>query len=246
MSSALSGKNVPSAAIYVSRPSIVKARLGLRAKILESLRGSRARGVVDQIEQYYTELESNNSIAGVLNVFPAPFHQFLQANPGLKMIYDELSYLTFSAFCQIEKRGMDHQDFGNLTNMIGELLYAGTANERSAAQKLLNKNTIKYLIAPQEKLEEIQTFANSTCFLQIPLSEGDYEFLGKQNVKRPEANSSVMFNIDKALYVQHNLSIHNATGSANSNANVINALRNLDINMLTPELVAEINRLSGK
>lgn len=225
------------ALVYTDRNACLDKIADLRQK-LSQMAEARPRNCVDEIAKHYAELESNNSIEGLAGIYPAPLAQYYASEPGLKMIQDELRYLTYGAFKRLES-SFDFGAFNELTNMIGECLHAAAPDDRSRQHKLLNKNTIKYMISPAENVQEIKTFMYSTMFMYIPLTCDEAANLKfKHSIRRPDPSSIVVFNIAKDLYIQHNRVINPKMPAAD----LIAALRELKLETLDPALRVEIQK----
>lgn len=230
------------AAIYSQKSQLMDKIADIRQQISQRA-AARPRSSADEIEAIYSELEKSNSIGGIGNVFPADLAQYYANNPGLKMLQDELRYLTYGAFKQLESRGFDVNSFHDLTNMIGEYLYSSTADERARSQKLLNKNTLKYMIAPTEKAQEIQIFVNSTMFMYIPLTSAEASNLKvKNSVSRPDPSHIVLFNIAKDLYKQH----ERVLKAGVNNSAILDALKSVGLDKKDPAIWDEMVKKFGK
>lgn len=227
------------ALVYTNRALILEKIADARQRIGQ-VADYRPRNSVDEIAKVYEELESSNTIGGAGPIYPAALAQFYASEPGLKMIQDELRYLTFGAFKTLEANAFDFGAFHELTNMIGECLHAASADDRARMHKLLNKNMIKYLISPSENVQEIKIFLYSTMFMFIPLTNSEASNLKyKHSIQRPNPSNIVVFNIAKDLYIQHQRLM--APGSP-ANTDIVAALRSLNIETLDPVLKEELKR----
>lgn len=228
------------AAVYTGREQILDKLAGLRQH-LGSFIDSRPRGCIDEIAKIYAELEQTNALNGLENIFPADLAAYYAAEPGLKMMQDELRYLTYGAFKRLESEPQfDIGRYHDLLNMIGECLYAGSSVDRDAQHKLLNKTSIKYQISPTEKVQEIKIFVYSTMFVFIPLTAAEAADLKqKYTISRPDPSNIVVFNIAKDLYIQHQRLI--SVPGPNS-ADLIAALKSLRVETLDPVLREELRR----
>jgi len=218
---------------------IAEVRDGISQKII-----SRPRGSVDVIESSYAELEKNNTIGGLGPVYPSGLAAMYAAEPGLKMLQDELRYITYGAFKQLEcDPAFDTGRFNEIVNMIGECLYTATPDERARQQKLLNKNSIKYQISPNEKIDEIRVFLYSTMFMYVPMTEAEATNLKqKHSIKRPDPKNIVVFNIAKDLYIQH---VRLLQSDPSGSAGILDALKSLNMDTLDPALRDELKRKLG-
>jgi hypothetical protein len=229
--------NGNSAAVYSARANLLEKIAEHRQRLSQIAEG-KPRGIVDEISKVYDELEQQNTIGGVGPVYPAPLAGYYAANPGLKMLHDELRYLTYGAFKRLEAGAFDIGEFNELLNIIGECFYAASADERAKAQKLLNKNTMKYMISPSEKVTEIKIFLFSTMFMYLPMTSAEATNLAqKYSVTRPNPANIVIFNISKDLYNRHQRVLEGSLGHA-SNSSIVAALKTLDPASLDPALLA--------
>lgn len=227
------------ALVYTDRKKITDKLANIRGAINQVALG-KSRNCVDEIAKYYDQLEQNNTIDGVGPVFPAALASYYSSEPGLKMMQDELRYLAYGAFKNIEREPVfDQGRFHELVNMIGECLFSATAADRANQHKLLNKNSIRYLISPTEKIEEIRTFVYSTMFMYVPLTENEAKDLKQKNrITRPDPQNIVVWNISADLYNRH---ARLAVGSM-SDLNVIEMLKNLNFDTLDKALKQELMR----
>jgi len=218
------------ARVYTDRAGLMESIAPLRTRVSQ-FADSRPRGVAEEIHKMYAELESTNMIGGGANVYPQGLAAYYKANPGLKLIQDELRFLTFGAFTRLENNKFDYGAFHELTNGIGECLHANSLEARASAQRLINKNSVRYLISPSEIINEINIFANSTMFLYIPLLGEESENLKqKSSIARPNPDNIVIYNIAAANYARHNRILWDNNG-------IIDALKTLDLNNIDPLLM---------
>lgn len=221
------------ALVYSSRNMLLDKIAEIRQKIISDS-SSRPRGVVDEIDVAYKELESSNTIGGAGPVYPASLANFYAGESGLKELQDELRFLAYGAFKRLESGPFDISSFNDLLNFIGEFLCAGTSEERSRVQKLLNKNSLRTLIAPTEKVNEIRIFTNSTMFMYIPLTCDEANSIRqKHSIHRPDPNNIVLFNTIKETYLRHKR-LFSLSPQEPASMDIVSALRSLDVNKLDP------------
>lgn len=232
-------KNGSGCAIYTNRSGVIDAIDSVRRKLMKTVEG-KPRMCVDAISDVYDAAIANNCIGDVSGVWPQAIVSLYQSEPGLKMIHDELRYLCFGAFKALEcAREFDYGRFHELTNMIGECLHAGSQVSRNASQKLLNKNKIKYSIAPTATMNEIKVFLYSTMFMYVPLTAEDANnYSKKYSVSRPDPYNIVVFNIAKDLYAQH----ERCALAPNANKDLIDAVMSLDISKLDAGLAEQLRK----
>lgn len=191
------------AAVYKDRKGVLAAIDRVRSEVL-SRADARPRDIVDLIDQKYKELEQSNSIGGLKDVLPADLAGFYQRDAGLKMLQDDLSYLAHCSFEDLESRPFDLGRFNDLVNQIGECLFEATPDGRARQARLLNRSTIKYMIAPGDRIEEVKRFVNSTKFMHISMTHAEArEIAQKHSMSRPEPGSKMLWNIDAAQYSKH-------------------------------------------
>ncbi|QYB17608.1 polyprotein pp62-like protein [Pacmanvirus S19] len=241
--SMLAGGN--GALCYSNRSAIMDALAVIRQKLCNQI-DSRPRACVDEIAKLYDDFEKSNTLPGLDGkVYPNGISTYYMNEPGLKMIHDELRYLTYGAFKRLElEPTFDDSRYNELVNMIGECLHAASSVDRAGAHKLLNKNSIRYLISPTEKIEEIKIFVYSTMFMYMPMTETEaMNFSQKHSISRPDPNNIVVFNIAKDLYIQHQRVLSDSVGS--NTKSIAEAIRSLNIDMLDPALRDELKRKLG-
>lgn len=215
-------------------------RLALLAKISElrlpltKRAESQPRSAVDAIEADYIALEKNNAIGGLGPVYPESLIAYYRSEPGLKMLHDELRYLSYGSFARLESEPFDPCVFHELVNTIGECLYN---DDHGKGQKLLNKTAIKYQIAPTDKLEEIKLFVNSTMFMYIPLTKEEcMSIKQKYSLSRPNPHEIVLFNISADLFNRH------ARLACRDHSSVATMIATLDVSKLDPALVEALRK----
>jgi hypothetical protein len=221
------------AAIYAKRPELLSEIDGIRQKICGTI-GTRPKDCVTDVDAAYKQLETSNTIGAIGNVYPNELAEYYQANPSLKMIHDELKFLTHQRFKSFEAGEFDRTEFNHFTNLIAECLHVGGGGGYQG--KLLNKNVIKSLISPVETIQEIKCFVCSTAFLCMPMTEAECSKIKqKYTTSKPIPGKTILFNISKDLYDQHNRLI-----GENDNNNLIAALRSIDVSKLDPALRQEL------
>jgi hypothetical protein len=214
-------------AIYTDRVAVLNAIDKIRKEPIKIADSNKFRTLVDVVADRYDNFINTNSIGGVSNVLPAGVIRFYQNEPGLKMVHDELRYLTFGAFQRLESQ-FDFGAFHELCNLIGECLHANDV-ERNSNQKLLNRNVIKSLISPSDLIDEIKIFVCSTMFMYVPMTREEANNLKQNNsTTRPDPHNIVIFNIAKNSYDQHDRLVKLAP----MNQDLADALLSLDVSKL--------------
>jgi hypothetical protein len=131
--------------------------------------------------------------------------------------------------------------------MIAEYMSAVTNDERERTLKVINKNTIRYHIAPTEKVQEIKVFVNSTHFLYVPLTpEEVYNYPIKNVITRPDpTNLKAIWNIDKLMLSQHKR-LAQPGAELNSVQSLVSALRAVNTSAIDPTLKQELLSIYAK
>ncbi len=180
---------------------------------------SNPRKMIPEVEKLYDMLERNNSIGNVHNVFPAPFNAWMQENPGLKMLYDDIAYVAFMDFESIEKRS-DSNDYNRAIMRIGENLVAKTKDGRAKSRIMLRN--ISTSILSEQCINKIAVFVMSTQFLAVPVIEQ----INNSTVDYPtKINSSLVYDVDKVT--NNNFARRLAANADNTMKNLSDEIRNL-------------------
>jgi hypothetical protein len=177
------------------------ASVGSTCKKIQALIGDQSDNLaeIDVVRKRLCELVDAKPRACV-DAIEAEYATKYSGGSQLKLIQDTLRYVSHCAFTQLESGSFDSGRFNEIVNMIGECMYEAGSGTHTG--NLLNKASIKYSIAPTEKIEEVKQFINSTMFMYIPMTEADAQSV-KGSVSRPEPGSGGVWNIEKDLYVQH-------------------------------------------
>jgi hypothetical protein len=220
-----------SAALFTRRKEVLEAIKDAREKNTIVVT-NKFRSCVDHIETAYATLERDNRIGEVGDVFPAFVHEHFSKNEGLKLLYDDLRYISYLRFEQLENRPhcFDFGEFNSLVNFIGDALVRATKDLRDKARYLVNRDRVKYMIAPTMECSELICFINSTMFLCVPVTGEDRDLLGKNTKVKPTPGKiSALFNIHAAIEESYN---HLATATFTSLID--------DLTWLTPEQRTEL------
>jgi hypothetical protein len=199
--------NNGSAAVFTNRKGILSAVQSLRKPALDQL-NAQPRKAVEMLEEIYMKVSASNSIEGVKGVWPEQLAALYKSQPRLKMLQDDLRYVTFTAFAQLEEsKQFDHGKFNEVVNLIGEGLHAFTDEEVSRACVVLSKNPLRFGIDISSRVAEISKFINSTVFLFVPLTNAEANELPKTVINHPRGGESLnkmLLNFQKAVYTRHN------------------------------------------
>lgn len=235
-----------SALLYSGRASILEKIANAR-QTLNDVIGSQGRRCVDAVADFYTKLEQNNTIEGLGPVYPQGIADYYSANSGLKLVHDELRYITFGEFSKLESRNFDFGRFHEITNMIGEYLYTdNSGDDQSKKARLLNKQSIRFMIFPSEKCSEIKIFVYSTFFMYIPMTKSEADNLkSKYSLKRPDPNNIMVYNISKVLYDKHSRLLNQDGmnfGSYPDVASIIKSALGLDLSSIDSNMREELKK----
>ena len=231
------------ALIYKDRMAILTA-IDKQRDALAPLIDSKARQCVEEISRIYDDLSEKNSINGTTNVLPSGLSALYKSEKGLKLMQDELRYVTYIQFMTLEERP-DTGQFREIIGMIGDYMNTFSADERARAAKLLNRNVLRSLITPTERVNEIKIFVNSTRFLFIPLTKANLDAYPRKTVMRKPESSNAIFNIDKALLISHKRLFQDlAEDSSASTQAIIAALRKMEPGKIPRDLQDAINKLA--
>lgn len=221
------------ALVYSDRAGLCTAIAAVRQKLIREF-DSRPRESPADVARVYDVLESANTINGVGPVYPAGLASYYKRETGLKMMHDELRFMCHHEFARLEQYHFDPGHYHQLVNMIGECLHADAAS-RDHQRKLLNKNTMKYLICPTENVNEIKIFISSTTFLQIPLTHADAQSLKHKNsLTRPDPSHLVVYNLAALNHIKHKRLL--SAESSVVDQKLASMLASLDVNKLDPKL----------
>lgn len=159
--------------------------LGKRVKIQEEIdsaireelvSGTNKRVLAENVNKIYNDFISTNKIGSIEGVLPEGIQSIYRESITKKIAQDEIRYFTFRKFSELEYGVFDRDQFINVISLIRKFL----SNESNPGNiRLLNKNTLKYNIQPQEKIREIMAFINSRFFMFIPMSIKEIKEFGE-------------------------------------------------------------------
>lgn len=231
-------------ALYTDRCKLLEEIHKVRKESLQSIRSS-PRSIVDHIEKCYKELESNNTIGSITNALPPSLFEHYKNNLGLKLLQDQLRFYVYMELSILEKSIFDIQIFNDLLNYIGECLRAQTETERSKSLRVLDKNALKYMIATDEYIQNINIFINSTMFLFVPVTYDEAKSIKqKYSTGVPSINTTSMLNTNVGQYDKH-LRVVNLQ-SSQLNEDLLKMLANLDLskvdNQMRELILSKLNK----
>lgn len=189
---------------------------GAGCKILDGLNSGNAKSLPD-IDRARKELlqrcTDRKCVEHVEAAYRAKYGSEEEAS--LKLLQDELRFLIHCSFEELEAAPYDSGKFGEIVNMIGEYMHkmSGSAAERKAGNKIFNAATLKYSIAPSDKIETIKCFINSTYFMFTPLSIAEARAIPKSHTTMPGPSAKGLWNITAAnqqKYSEHSRLLPNA------------------------------------
>lgn len=158
---------------------------------------------------------------------------------SLKLLQDELRFLIHCEFSQLESGPYDSGKLGEIVNMIGEYMHKmpGTPKERTSGNKMLNAATIRYAIAPSDKIETIKCFINSTHFMFVPLSAAEARAIPKSHTGLPGPDTKGVWNINLENQQHHRI----VDGAAHTGSELEAVLKEV-----SPELAERIRAAVSK
>lgn len=233
--------------LYGDKKGVIQDTNNLRTQIMKSIE-SRPRDSPKEIIEVYKILDNDNKIGACQPVYPPGIAAYYKSEPSLKLAQDELRYLTYLQFESLERQPtFDRNKFETIINMIAEYANVLTSDERERTFKLNNMYTMKYLIQPTEKIQEIKIFLNSTHFLYVPLTpEEVYNYPLKNVIVRPDPDElHGIWNIDKSTISQHKR-LAQSPEEQKSISEALNLLHTMNPSTMTPELKQSILDIYSK
>jgi hypothetical protein len=223
------------ALVYTDRQRLADKINILRQKTSQYI-DARARSCAEMINKEYATFEKTNQIDGLGPVLPLGLAAYYASEPGLKLLQDELRYVTFGMFRRLESSAQfDVGGFNELANLIGDYLHA-TGSDRSRVMRLVNANLAKQ-ISPTEKVNEIKIFVNSTMFMYTLMTKSEVDSMRQKNsMFRPDVNNIMMYNIQKNINEQHKRLLFKSSNVSNQDADIGEILRSLDVSKLDDDL----------
>jgi hypothetical protein len=232
------------ALVYTGRKQVFDALLRTRKQICQSV-DAAPRLCVGGIVDYYRKFEQTGVIPGTSEqLYPSALTNWYRSQPMLKMVHDELRYLSYIQFRSLESGVFDAGAFITLQNFIAECLSLNTPEERARACKLLNDVHIRQSVAPAEEVGEVKMFVYSTMFMYIPATRAESRNVAaKYSARRPDPDRLQLWNIgaslssrvNRLLQLEPEHSVAEVDGP-DSHLNIADLLRGLDVKTLSPDL----------
>lgn len=228
--------NKDQAAVYKNRAGLIN-EINNISKNIYLKTSSKPRTLPDTIAVEYGNLENNNKIGQINNVYPEYLANFYRENAGLKMLHDEMRYYCCAAFNNFEQRP-DVGDFHAISNFIAECTHAGTSEERKNILRLLNSKIIKYQIAPEARVRELQSFLCSGLFLYILLTEEETKTL--KQMKKPHYIEVPDFRA--IIYNMHTFCTKSVKTGSNEHKMTAEDLRKINFEDLPEDVIEELRK----
>lgn len=232
-------------AIYSSRSRLQDTIDRLRRRVFKCVQG-QPRAAINPIAEAYAKLAEENTIDGLGPVFPAGLAAYYAREKNLKMAQDELRYITYMKFRQLERSmSFDAGLFREITDIIGNYGHAANPEERARAMLLLNAERLPKMIQPQEKVNEICWFVNSTQFLFVPMTADEAKNPKyKDIVERLSAQdtTNAVLNLEKAIHLKHDRLLSGPQLSSGVEG-LVAALKRLRPDTLPEHVKVELDRL---
>ncbi len=125
------------------------------------------RKLAEDICKVYADSVDNNKLGKIANLYPADISLNYKKSPFAKICQDEIRYLSHRLFESLETNVFDRDMFASILERISKYL---VADPTVRTRRLLNPNTLKMAIQPQDKVNEIKSFVNSKYFMFCPLT----------------------------------------------------------------------------
>jgi hypothetical protein len=156
------------------------------------------RNCVEKIEKAYRDYHNGNA-----------------EDADLHLLQDELRFLIHCTFEELEASPYNAKDLDEAFNMIADYMFkmSPNAEDRKNGRKVMNANSLKYAIAPVEKLQAISAFVDSSYFLFVSLSEKEANSIPKSRTTKPNPNTKGLWNLHIAAitgYEKHNRVANNS------------------------------------
>lgn len=177
----LASKHAGFAAVFNNRLGIQDCIEDMREE-LNSVNNQRQ--LPEKIVSLYKKLITENNVNGKLNngIFGDELLSMYRCNLIEKLRCDEARFVTMRLFDDLTSDKFDNEKFNRLLSIV-QRYTSGDATDKSL--KLLNPETLRHSINPQNKIREINTFINSKYFFFAPLCE--------REVKQYKRNYTVSF-----------------------------------------------------
>lgn len=185
---------------YREHADIVAQVQNIRDNLLELQPGM----AVKEAYKVYEKLEQANVLGELIDIYPPALHEYYKSHPGLKLVHDELRFLTTLRFDQImNSLSADLTDYKNLINYIAETLHAPTEEIRKAQLLLMNPVSLTSNFTQYGPYFNI--FIRSSYFIYMPLKLEDIKNYPAypSDVKQPLPNDEYIWNIDAAKLSTH-------------------------------------------
>ena len=205
------------------------------------------RKLAEKIVEYYTTLANNNKIGSVEHVFPQPLHVTYKSCVAKKALQDEVRYVSYCKFDELEAGRFDRHTFNNVLSMIAK---ATNDDVTFSSLRLLNISALKHGISPSDKINEIKKFVNSKFFLFVPLSFNEIKkyqsIFTVQSSPCPNGEGIWMPADNRAILLQalkHRQKVDSGVGFITEAEQAIRTLKRLQAQGINPELQAQIKTL---
>lgn len=148
----------------------------IRDGVLKSLRCS-PKEIAEIIFKQYEYLIKNNTIKGredtIGNVFPEPLLRHYREFPHKKIMEDELRFTVHCMFEDLDKSSFNVDS--DLDDIINKIISRTKDYSSKNSIRLLSPDALEGFIQPQEKVNDMLRFLNSSYFMYLPMSEANLE-----------------------------------------------------------------------
>lgn len=228
------------AMIYTDRKCLAKCINSVREEIMNAAQ-SKPRLAPVQIEAVYNILDSENRIKDARGVYPDALAAYYRENAGLKLLQDELRYLVIAKAKEFENT-CDMGAFHEMSNLIAEAMAACNKDERAKCLSLLHAGIIKFMIAPNDRVDEIKTFVYSCMFLYMPCTEEERR--AESTHKRPQVNGIPVPNVREWIYSRYTIDIPSDAKTGGCELTV-SSIERMDFESLSDEIKEALKRKLG-
>lgn len=223
----------------------------VRDTILKTLQ-HRSKDISGVIFKQYEALIKGNAIKGqddyIENVFPEPLLRHYREFPYKKIMEDELRYITHRMFDDLDKRSFNID--ADLDEIINKIISHTKDYSSKSSVRLLSPGSLEDWIQPQEKVNTILCFLNSSYFMHLPMSETNFSIF-RERYKTLDSPSFVGDGIwipkllDEAKF-QCNRAVDPETHKGEKKQRAYTAIKVLkELGKDDPELIEQLQAFGG-
>lgn len=216
---------------------------GAIGKIRAELAAIRERSILTRLDAVYTRLETENRVGDCHPIYNSELAEYYSSNRGLKKIHDGLRFISHDMFHSLESEPeFDQGYYRDLLSIIGTALHTSSEAERNRVMGLFNESAMQYIANPADQIATLITFVQSTCFIQLAQTEDSAPQYNRSQLFRPKPLDKAIYNIDKALALQHERLL--SAAPSGPDPDLLARLRALDPNTIDADLRAALARFA--